>query len=257
MGNQTEVALEKGTQLNLKGVSLKGHQLIYDEHSHSPDNKLQYNYLAIPRGGQFHVQLSDGTRVWLNSESKLKYPARFIKGQGREVELLYGEAFFEVAPSAANGGAVFGVKTGAQQIEVLGTAFNVKAYKGEKEIASTLVEGKILLQIGEEVKTLNPKEQLVYHIEEDRINIRKVDKLFEAIAWKEGYFSFKEKSMEEIMEILSRWYDMSYEFENPDKRQLRFSGVLDRGSNISEILNYLKMTDEINFTIYEKTVTIK
>lgn len=253
--DQTEVVLEQGTQLKAAGISLKGKQLVYDTTVAS--NKLQFNYLTIPRGGQFFVQLSDGTKVWLNSESQLKYPVHFIKGQTRRVELHYGEAYFEVSPSSLHKGDAFKVKTGTQQIDVLGTAFNIKAYKNEKEITSTLVEGKIRLSTGKKVKFLQPSEQLTYHTEDQNISIHKVDKLFDVIAWKEGYFSFKQKSMKEIMETLSRWYDMSYVFKNPEKQEKRFTGVLDRESHIGEILKYLQMTNEIKFTIYEKTVTIE
>jgi ferric-dicitrate binding protein FerR (iron transport regulator) len=149
------------------------------------------------------------------------------------------------------------VITGSQQIDVLGTAFNIKAYKNEKEITSTLVEGKIRLLIDEKTKTLKPSEQLVYHTDEQRISIQKIDKPFDVIAWKEGYFSFKQKSMKEIMETLSRWYDMDYLFKNPEKEKKRFSGVLDRESNMGKILKYIEMTNEIKFTIYENTVTIE
>ena len=255
LGDQTQVALEKGTQLKMAGISIQGDQLVYD--TADADNEIQFNHLTIPRGGQFFVRLSDGTNVWLNSDSQLKYPVRFTPGETRAVELLYGEAYFEVSPAIEHDGDRFSVITGSQQIDVLGTAFNIKAYKNEKEITSTLVEGKIRLLIDEKTKTLKPSEQLVYHTDEQRISIEKIDKPFDVIAWKEGYFSFKQKSMKEIMETLSRWYDMDYLFKNPEKEKKRFSGVLDRESNMGKILKYIEMTNEIKFTIYENTVTIE
>src|SRR5690606_21483982 len=113
-----------------------GDELVYDSDSKIKDteNGPIYNYLTIPRGGHFFVQLSDGTQVWLNSESKLKYPVKFQNGKTREVELVYGEAYFKVSPSTGHNGSSFHVLTKFQEVDVLGTEFNIKAYNGEDEI---------------------------------------------------------------------------------------------------------------------------
>ncbi|MEO6346516.1 MAG: FecR family protein, partial [Aquaticitalea sp.] len=128
--NGNTIALEKGKIYNNANVDSNGENLVY----HTDDNNTKetvYNYLTIPRGGQFYVELSDGTKVWLNSESKLKYPVIFKEGQPRNVELVYGEAYFDVSPSTQHQGASFSVNSTGQSIEVLGTEFNVKAYQDE------------------------------------------------------------------------------------------------------------------------------
>lgn len=255
--NGSEVDLENSKNVKLTGRSLKGEKLVYDTKAGSKKNSIQYNYLTIPKGGQFFVQLSDGTRVWLNSDSKLKYPVNFIKGQARKVDLVYGEAYFDVSPSTEHNGDSFKVQTKIQEVEVLGTEFNIKAYKDENNIVSTLVEGRVKVGNGIENIMLNPSEQSLLNMESPDITVRKVTKLFDEIAWKDGYFSFKQKSMKDIMKILSRWYDMDYVFKDPEKESKSFTGVLDRESTIEEILTYIQKTNEISFEINNTTVIIE
>lgn len=255
--NGSEVVLEKGKQVALKGRTLKEDKLIYDSKSGSKNQPLQYNYLTIPKGGQYFVQLSDGTKVWLNSDSKLKYPVHFIKGQPRTVELIYGEAYFEVSKSTMHHGDRFITKTRMQEIEVLGTEFNIKAYQDENDIVTTLVEGQVKVGNGIESKFLNPSEQSIINIKGQGITVQKVTKLFDEIAWKEGYFSFRQKTMKEIMKTLSRWYDVEYIFRNLEIENKSFTGVLDRESTIDQILIYIQKTNEINYHIRNNMVIIE
>ncbi len=254
--NGSEVVLGKGKSVKLKGLLANGKKLVY-ETKVSKKNIPQYNYLTIPRGGHFFVQLSDGTKVWLNSDSKLKYMVNFIEGQTRNVELVYGEAYFDVSQSINHNGDSFKVKTRTQEIEVLGTEFNIKAYRNEDNIYTTLVEGKVTVSNGIKHKFLKPSEQSLINTNRQGIIIRKVDKLFDEIAWKNGYFSFKHKSMKEIMKTLSRWYDTDYIFKDSEKENKVFTGVLDRESTIDQILTYIQMTNEISFQIKNKTVIIE
>lgn len=254
--NGEQLALEKGKQLMLKGMSHSGEQLVYDEKP-ATGNKLRYNYLTIPKGGQFFVQLSDGSKVWLNSDSKLKYPVNFVDGQPRRVELIYGEAYFDVSESTDHSGASFIVQTDVQEITVLGTEFNIKAYTDETSIVTTLVEGSVSIGNGIQETFLKPAEQSIVNLTNNNISIKKVNKVFDEIAWKEGYFSFKSKTMKEIMKTLSRWYNIEYTFEDPKKEEKKFTGVLDRESTIDQILMHIQKTNEINFQIYDKTVIIK
>ncbi|MFS4456149.1 FecR family protein [Maribacter sp. 2304DJ31-5] len=252
----SEVVLEKGKQTKLKGISHNEDKLVYNNNS-AEKYSVQYNHLTIPKGGQFFVQLSDGTKVWLNSDSKLKYPVSFIKGQSRNIELLYGEAYFDVSSSTNHDGANFMVQTGIQEIQVLGTEFNVKAYQDESNIVTTLVEGKVTIDNGTQETFLKPSEQSIVDLKNSEITIKKVNKVFDEIAWKEGYFSFKSKTMKEIMKILSRWYDIEYVFKDSKKEEKKFTGVLDRESTIDQILINIQKTNEINFQIYDKTVIIE
>ena len=215
--NGAEIVLGKEKIIKLKGRSINGKKLVYDTKSVSKKNVVQYNYLTIPKGGRFFVKLSDGTKVWLNSYSKLKYPVSFIEGEAREVELMYGEAYFDVSPSTNHKGDTFKIRSGIQEIEVLGTEFNIKAYQDETNIYTTLVEGRIKVGSGVETRILKPSEQLLFNIKNQEITIKKVNTLFDETAWKDGYFSFKHKSMKEIMKILSRSH-----FTSPF---LGFSGV--------------------------------
>ncbi|ETN95258.1 FecR family protein [Zhouia amylolytica] len=257
--NGADVALEKGVDVKLHGRTLNQQQLIYDSNQEDGKSTVQYNYLTIPKGGRFFVQLSDGTSVWLNSESKLKYPVQFIKGAVRRVELLYGEAYFDVSESIHHDGSAFMVHTGGQDIEVLGTEFNIKAYQEEINVVTTLVEGKVKVKAGEadSYRFLRPSEQALFNAETGALAVHKVDKVFDEIAWKEGYFSFKHMTMKEIMKVLSRWYDIEYTFKNPDIEEKRFTGVLDREVSIDKLLRYIQKTNEFNYSVKDKKVIIE
>jgi transmembrane sensor len=252
----SEVALEKGNNFNTGNVNSDGEQIIYkDSEKHS--KVIVYNYLTIPRGGQFFIKLSDGTQVWLNSESKLKYPTSFIDGEMREVELVYGEAYFDVSPSTEHKGAKFKVLNQSQDIEVVGTQFNLKAYQDEPNVYTTLVEGKVLINTAKTTQELKPSQQSNLNINDNNIEIAKVN-VFREISWKEGVFSFRKKPLVEIMKVLSRWYDMDVVFENPDVENIGFNGVLGKDQEIEDILNSIKNFGVItNYEIKNKRVIIK
>ena len=146
LADGSKIALEKGTPVQTQNANSNGEELIYESSKNT--SRLVYNYLTIPRGGQFVIKLSDGTKVWLNSASQLKFPVAFIEGESREVELVYGEAYFEVSPSTAHKGAHFQVYNKKQKVEVVGTEFNIKAYKDESNIYTTLVNGKVNVETG-------------------------------------------------------------------------------------------------------------
>ncbi|SIR40361.1 FecR family protein [Maribacter ulvicola] len=254
--NGDQLVLGKEKKVALKGVKQEGEKLVYDQLSSK--STIAYNYLTIPKGGQFFVQLSDGSKVWLNSDSKLKYPVKFTKDRPREVELIYGEGYFEVAENSEDFGAHFLVKTKTQTVDVLGTQFNIKAYKEDKNIVTTLVEGKIAIESGGVRKNLRPLDQSTVTADKSgSLTVEKLKYVFDEIAWKQGYFSFKQKSMEDIMVVLSRWYNVEFTFKDVTKRNKTFTGVLDRENTISQILINIKKTNEINFKINEKNVIIE
>ncbi len=255
--NGAEVALEKGKNVQLKDQILNGGELYYIAEPSTHKNTLAYNFLTVPKGGRFFVQLSDDTKIWLNSDSKLKYPINFEEGKERKVELLFGEAYFEVSKSAHPKGASFKVYTGIQEITVLGTQFNIRAYRDENEIVTTLVEGKLSVGHKRASKLLDPMQQATVTNENEAIRLQNVERIFEETAWKDGYFSFKGKPMEEIMKTLSRWYDIQYVFRNESQKNKTFTGVLDRESSIGLILDYIQKTNEIKYEIYDRTVIIE
>ena len=251
------VALEKGSAYQNSYANSNGEAIVYGKKAHNTSLELVNNYLTIPRGGQFQLTLSDGTRVWLNSETQLKYPVGFTDGESRRVELVYGEAYFEVSPSTEHNGSDFRVYNNNQEVEVLGTKFNIKAYRDETNIYTTLVEGKVAVNIENQNKILKPGEQLNFNEITNILNITTVD-VYDQISWKEGVFSFKRKTLKDIMQVLSRWYDMDVVFKNKELEAAGFNGVVGKEQSIREILETIKGFGVIkNYEINNKTITLK
>ncbi|MBJ6368933.1 FecR domain-containing protein [Snuella sp. CAU 1569] len=254
----SNIVLEEGQSYSNANVKSNGEKIIYEKIDNINDvSKIVYNYLTIPRGGQFFVVLEDGTKVWLNSESQLKYPKFFVKGETRRVELVYGEAYFDVSPSTDHEGSLFKVLTGEQEIEVLGTEFNVKAYQDEAYVYTTLVEGKVVLDNKIQKKTLEPSQQSALNKETKAVEISKVNVATE-ISWRDGFFSFKNKSLKEIAKVLSRWYDVEILFVEKSMENVLFKGVLSKNQDLEEILTIIKNTKFINaYEIKNNAIIIK
>ena len=256
LGDGSQIALEKGTSFQRQNTTSNGEEIVY-ESGKSKSDIIEYNYLTIPRGGQFSIKLSDGTQVWLNSESKLKYPVKFVEGKLRKVELVYGEAYFAVSPSSAHKGAKFMVFNDSQEIEVIGTEFNVKAYKDESNVYTTLVEGKVAISIDDRKQHLVPGQQLYLDKTSKTLLIKSVD-VYNETAWKDGVFSFENKTLKEMMEVLSRWYDVEVIIENKSIENEEFVGVLRKNQNLKEILTNIKNFGIIkNFEIHDKKVVLQ
>lgn len=260
--NGDQVILEKGQKFQNKTVNSDGKELSYSIKNRSSSNfkneKIASNFLTIPRGGQFSLNLEDGTKVLLNSDSKIKYPVKFIKGKKRQVELLYGEAFFDVSSSKNNNGSEFIVSTKTQKINVLGTKFNVKSYSEDNVITTTLVEGKVKVENGENQILLFPNQQSKVDSNSAIIDVSDVD-VSQQISWIKGLFSFNDTSLEDIMHTLSRWYDLEFIFKSANQKKFIFSGILERTKSIEDILFIIEKTsssNEINFEINNKTIII-
>jgi len=257
--NGEEVELADETSYNTDDANLVNSELLYTKElapTKKPANGMSYNILTIPRGGKFLVQLSDGTRVWLNSDSQLKYPVYFIQGQPREVELVYGEAYFDVSHSTDNGGDSFVVKQERQKIEVLGTEFNISAYKDDEHIYTTLIKGSVAINNDQSTEILKPGEQAVNQNKTSNIKISKVEVAY-ATAWKDGFFMFQDETLSSMMQQLSRWYDVKVEFVNTEKQNYTFAGTLKRTDHIEKLLKSLEQTGEVTFEIKDKTIMIK
>ena len=261
--NGDQVILEKGQKFQNKTVNSDGKELSYSIKNRSSSNfkneKIASNFLTIPRGGQFSLNLEDGTKVLLNSDSKIKYPVKFIKGKNRQVELLYGEAFFDVSSSQNNDGSEFIVSTKTQKINVLGTKFNIKAYNEDNIITTTLVEGKVKVENGENQILLFPNQQSKVDSNSPDIGVSEVD-VFQQISWINGLFSFNDTSLEDIMHTLSRWYDLEFIFKSANQKNFIFSGILERTKSIEDILFIIEKTsssNEINFEVNNKTIIIE
>ncbi|MBD0833396.1 FecR family protein [Aestuariibaculum sediminum] len=264
VSNKAILTLQDGTDINLDeeknyanlNLTSTGKELIYKEDP-SSNVAVTYNYLTVPRGGEFQVALTDGTKVWLNSDSQLKYPTNFPKGKTRVVELVYGEAYFDVASSTKNNGTSFKVMVSQQEVQVLGTEFNIKAYYDEDNVSTTLVEGSIALVTESNEEILKPNDKAIFNKTNQDLFIESVD-VYNEISWKDNVYSFEHKPLKEIMKVLSRWYDMEVEFEGDGIENIRFNGVLDKKQNIEEIIENIKDLGFINtYEIYDKTLILK
>jgi transmembrane sensor len=264
--NQAVLTLDDGTVHNLSGtnnlVLKEGNYEIKSERSKlqytakegEKSKVIKYNTLSIPRGGEFFLQLADGTKVWLNSETVLRYPVQFAENE-RKVELI-GEAFFEVTK---NGKAPFFVESGEQTVKVLGTEFNISSYKESPAIYTTLVLGsvEILINNKPEIRqTLKPSEQSSITKADGSFSKSNVN-TYEYVAWKEGRFVFQDQNLEVIMNTLMKWYNVEVVFAREDLRHLRFTGDLPRYSQLGEVLNKIQKTNEVKFIIDNRKVTIE
>lgn len=252
----TKVALEEGASIQNKVLTGTGQKLVYNAQEAENEKEIKYNTLSIPRGGQFHIVLSDGSKVWLNSDSELKYPITFPKNAPRKVELVHGEAYFEVSPSTQHNGSHFLVATQGQEVDVVGTEFNVRAYKEDTFIETTLVNGKVLVKNGDAHETLAPGYQSKLDMVTKNIQIARAD-VNNVIAWKDGLFGFKDLPLKDIMTVLSRWYDIDVEVVNTEKGDITFNGVFNKKQDIQNILSIIENTNEVKFTTKGKTVLVE
>lgn len=238
---------EGGTKINSHGTGIQ-----YIRKKESKRN-IKYNTLSIPRGGEFFLLLSDSTKVWLNSETILRYPVQF-SGNERKVELI-GEAFFEVTQ---NKNKPFIVVSNEQIVEVLGTSFNISSYKEDSIIYTTLVKGKVDVYMKKKNKvkqTLSPNYQTCMYKNAGQISQRKVN-TDQYIAWKEGRFVFENKPLSQMMNTLSKWYNVDVVFENEKARDIEFTGELKRYESFEKVMAIIEKTQEVKIETNERIITI-
>ncbi|HEX8023455.1 MAG TPA: FecR domain-containing protein [Mucilaginibacter sp.] len=264
--NQATLTLANGKKLilnntlsgklaNEAGVTIsknsKG-ELIYTTHESgsTKQSSNRINTLATSKGEQYQVILPDGSHVWLNAVSTLKYPVAFT-GNERLVELT-GEAYFEVAHNKA---MPFKVKTRQQQVEVLGTHFNINAYTDEKTTATTLLEGsvKVTTASRNQKMIIKPGEQST--VNGDTMNVQEVD-TDEAVAWKNGYFLFNDENLAGIMKKVSRWYNVEVEYKDAAMQSLVFSGTVSKYQNVSQVIKTLELTNAVHFKVLDNRIIV-
>lgn len=214
----------------------------------SKNNPNAFNTLSTPTGGQYNIVLADGTKVYLNAVSSIKYPTQF-NGDKRLVE-LDGEAYFEVAKDKSK---PFIVKSDNQSIEVLGTHFNVHAYANESVVKTTLLEGSVAVSFKNQKSILKPGQQSNVSDNFTKIKIREVD-TDEAIAWKNGRFKFDNADLKTVMRQLERWYGIKVEYRG-DVSDVRFSGGTFMNKNLSEVLKVLELSN-IKFKVEGRTIIV-
>lgn len=212
---------------------------------------LAYNILKVPKGGEYTLLLSDGSVVWLNSESSLKYPVRF-QGKKREV-YLEGEAFFKVKSDQT---APFHVYAGKDDIRVLGTSFNVCVYSGEPFWHTTLVEGKVAVSHNGKELYLNPSEQYQLNIATQEVEVKQVETALYT-SWINGKMYFKGLRLEDIARQLERWYNFQIFYENEEVKDLKFRGVINKYAAFDVVLKILEQTTNVCFDIKGNTVIAK
>lgn len=211
--------------------------------------QLLYNTISTPKGGQYTLTLSDGSKVWLNAASRLRFPTAFSGGT-RRVE-MEGEVYFEVAKQA---GRPFIVETGGTSIEVLGTRFNVNTYD-ENTVRTTLAEGQVRISRKNESSLLTPGQEAVVREGTSGIQVQRVN-VDKALAWKNGLFHFENTNIRAIMREVSRWYDVEVVYQTGDLENKNFSGVLSRYSHVSALLKRLELTGTVRFKIEGQKILV-
>lgn len=245
LADGTEVHVEEITArvLQEKGMNIeyRNGEIVYHK-SEEETTEVVYNKLEVPRGGECMIKLDDGTKVWVNAETKLKYPVVFV-GDRREV-VLEGEAFFDVAKNEKP----FIVKTSFGDVRVLGTAFGISAYASEPESYTTLVRGKVSVEReGIKPVVILPGEQVV--TSKDGKMIKQQVDVEEFVGWKDGIYVFKEKSLGEIMKTLERWYNISVDFQDKSLVDLPFTGNLKRYDDINVFFDALTRTGDMKYRV--------
>ena len=243
-------SIQNGTLSQQGDVAIQKQQgsLIYAAAGNS-NTAMEYNTLTVPRGGQYHLVLSDGSQVWLNAASSLRFPVAFT-GNTREVEMT-GEAYFEIAK---NKDKPFHVKANATQVEVLGTHFNVNAYEEEQAIKTSLLEGSVRVSNGSFSNRIKPGEQAAVNNKNGGIDVATAD-MDAVMAWKNGLFEFQGADIATIMRQVARWYDVEIVFAGKTPAR-KFEGKISRNAQLPEVLKILELSN-IQFRVEGKKIIVQ
>lgn len=265
-GNKAYLTLSNGSKIELgntsngkiatqNGISITktaDGRIIYTAGDHTEtEGKTEYNTIETPKGGQYQLMLPDGSTVWLNAASSLRYALDLKYTKIREVE-LQGEAYFEIQHDKLR---PFKVKTARETVEVLGTHFNVNSYRDEAVEKTTLLEGSVKISDKKalSVKILKPGEQAAL-LENGDIKVAKAD-LEAATAWKNGLFVFEDEKLADIMKRVSRWYNVEVEFQDVDT-DLVFGGSVSRYDNVSKVLRKLEKVGGVHFKVEGRRIIV-
>lgn len=227
-------------------------QLIYQHSPRSGPGFTVFHTLETPKGGQYQIKLADGTLVWLNSDSKLAYPATF-KSAGTRTVKLTGEAYFEVAHNPAQ---PFIVQTTGQTVEVLGTHFNMMAYENDDHQETTLLKGAVKVGFSTKSKILHPGQQAQTKLNSSEIYILLHVDTGKITSWREGIFTFDNSDIDDVMKQLSRWYDAVVIYQG-EKPTVTFTGVIPRNNNLSKVLEVLELAGGVKFKIEGNRIIVK
>ena len=232
-----------GTQISASGSGVTYASGVESE-------SVVYNKLEIPRGGEFCLTLSDGTRVWLNSETSIQYPVAF--GAKERRVFVQGEAYFEVAKDAKK---PFTVQFMSSSVTVLGTSFNIRAYPEEKRSQTTLAEGSVRIYSPGSSMLLKPGEQAEVSALSGEMVKQEVE-VKNFTSWKDGRFVFEQQPLEDIMRTLERWYDIRVIFKDEGAKRISLSGNMKRYGDFSQVMKMLQMTGDVRFELHGNDVYI-
>ncbi len=234
-------------------ITNKNKSLVYRKNNTQKEiREEQIVKAVVPRGGEYLIELSDGTKVWLNSESNLEHPITFVKN--KRIVKVKGEAYFEVAHNKSKPFIVIAEDT---KVEVLGTKFNIRAYKEEGYTATTLVEGKVRTIAGNyKPVILSPSEQFIYNKKKEEYITTEVNtELY--TSWKDGLFVFDKQRLEDILNTISRWYNVDIFYDNDRLKSIVFSGRLKRYDNAENLLKIFMAIEDVKFDINGNTILVK
>lgn len=244
-GEARDLKEQDGTSIK---VSETG-KLSYEKESANGSSKVVMNRVEVPRGGEFSLVLEDGTQVWLNAESELRYPIHFT---GKErVVYLKGEAYFNVVK---NSDAAFLVQVDEFTVKVYGTEFNVNAYEADR-VETVLTQGSVSMRCGDEEVMLKPNQKGAYFKSDGTMRVEDVNVL-SYVAWKNGDFIFKDESLESIMNKLARWYDLDVFYQNKELKEIRLSGNLKRYKDVQDLFNAFEKISEARIKVDGRTVVV-
>jgi len=258
LANGTSIVLDdakNGALTSQSGVKVSkaGNGVVvyeFDKSAEAGNSTSQFNTITTPRGGQYQVVLADGTHVWLNAASSIRFPQAF-NGTQRLVEVS-GEAYFEVAKDKTH---PFIVQANGTKVQVYGTHFNINAYPDNNNVTTTLLEGSVQMSSNGQATMLIPGEQGVSMTSGGTINVSKAD-MQQTMAWKNGYFIFHDLSIVEVMKQVGRWYDVDIEYQDENVKNNEFGGAISRYKSITELLDNMQLTRSIHYKIEGRRVII-
>lgn len=257
------LVLANGTQLDLtrndlrevqeQGALIKNDTTVglQYELNHQKMEEPVWHTVKVPVSGEYHFTLSDGTRVWLNSESEITFPVSFVGGS-REV-VVKGEAYFEVKSDKVH---PFIVHAKEVDIEVVGTKFNVAAYEDSHRVVTTLAEGRVNVEMSGQVVGLSPDEQVSVDLKSGKMAKNSVSASTN-ISWIQGIFEYENMTLEEITAQLSRWYDVDFIFSDAEFKTRRFTGVVKKYDELNNVLKIIEKTTNVCFMINERDIAVK
>lgn len=211
----------------------------------------EFHTLEVPRGGEYILLLEDGSKIWINAESVLKFPVHFTSDQ-RKIYLLQGEAYFRVQPDSLR---PFRVETLGFTIEVTGTEFNVMAYSGKQQVETTLAKGSVRILTDSQQVGLHPGEQGVFSKSDGQVSKKEVDIAYYT-SWKDGVFEFKDMPLYEVAQQLGRWYDVEFLFQDESLKNVRFTGAILKNKSLRFILDVIRDTRTVDYQIDERIVIV-